>query len=82
MSVLYIILSILVILACAAINVMILMQKKRSAGLSGAMSGMGSTSQTYWDKNKGRSLEGTLEKYTKIGGAVFMLLCLLMNLIR
>jgi preprotein translocase subunit SecG len=30
-------------------------------------------SQTYWDKNKGRSLEGTLEKYTKIGIAIFFI---------
>jgi len=61
---------------------MILMQKKR-AGLSGSFSGMGASSPapTYWDKNKGRSLEGSLEKYTKIGGAVFMVVALALNLI-
>lgn len=79
MNILYIILSVLVIAVCGAINVMILMQNKRTSGLSGAMSGMGA-SQTYWDKNKGRSIEGTLEKYTKIAGAAFMILCLVLNI--
>ena len=41
----------------------ILMQSKRSAGL-GAVSG--NSSDTYWSKNKGNSVEGALEKYTKI----------------
>ena len=74
-------LCIVVLLTCAAINVMILMQKKKAAGLSGSISGMGASGSTYWDKNKGRSLEGALEKYTKIGGAVFMIVCLALNMI-
>ncbi|MDR1687508.1 MAG: preprotein translocase subunit SecG [Clostridiales bacterium] len=65
---LVIIISIVYILSCAAVVTFILLQKKRSAGLGG-LAGMGQ-SQTYWDKNKGRSLEGSLEKYTKIGIAV------------
>ncbi len=81
MSTLAIILTALVIALCLAVNVMILLQKKRATGLSGSLSGMGS-SQTYWDKNKGRSLEGTLEKYTKICGAAFMILCLALNVIK
>jgi len=74
------ILAISVILLCIAINGMILAQKKKSAGLSGSISGMGAV-QTYWDKNKGRSLEGTLEKYTKICGAAFMIICLILNVV-
>lgn len=69
MNALVIIISILYILGCAALVTIILMQKKRTAGLGG-LAGMGQ-SQTYWDKNKSRSLEGALEKYTKIGIAVF-----------
>ena len=80
MSVLYIILCALIILSCVVINVLILMQKKRSAGMSGSMTGMGGQ-QTYWDKNKGRSLEGALEKYTKIFGAVFIIVSLAINFI-
>jgi len=79
MSVAYIGLGVAYIALCIAIVVMILMQKKGS-GL-GNMGGMGE-SQTYWNKNKGRSLEGALEKYSKIGGAAFMLLSLVLCLIK
>jgi preprotein translocase subunit SecG len=51
------------------------MQKKGS-GL-GNIGGMGE-SQTYWDKNKGRSLEGALERYSKLLGAAFMILSLVL----
>ena len=73
MSVPAVILAILYIAGCGVLVAIILMQKKRTAGLSGAVSGMGG-SQTYWDKNKGRSLEGSLEKYSKIGGALFFII--------
>lgn len=81
LSVLFIILSIVLFLVCIAINVMILMQNKKSAGLSAGVTGMGQ-SDTYWDKNKKRSLEGKLERYTKIGGAAFMLLALVLNVLK
>jgi preprotein translocase subunit SecG len=57
----------------------ILMQKKRSGGM-GSVAGMGNV-DTYWDKNKGRTLEGTLERLTKIGSislaVLTIVLCLL-----
>jgi len=70
----------IVILTCIAINVFILMQQKKSAGLTGSISGMGSQ-DTYWDKNKSRSLEGKLERYTKIAGAAFIVVSLALNFI-
>jgi len=81
MSTLFNVLCGAVIASCIAINVFILLQKKKSAGLSGGIAGMGA-SDTYWDKNKGRSLEGSLEKYTKLAGAAFILLSLAINLIK
>ncbi len=60
--------------------VIILMQSKRSAGL-GAVGGSSSNSDSYWNKNKGNSMEGALEKYTKIGGALFMILAFIINLV-
>ena len=69
----FILMSLAVILAA-----IILMQSKRSAGL-GAVSG--NSSDTYWSKNKGNSVEGALERYTKIGGALFMILALIINLV-
>ncbi|MCL2415624.1 MAG: preprotein translocase subunit SecG [Defluviitaleaceae bacterium] len=77
----YIALSILLALACLAMIVAILMQKKRQAGFTGSISGGGMGDKTYWDKNKSKSFEGRLEKYTKILGAVFMILSLVISFI-
>jgi len=79
MSPLYVILSIVYILGCAALMTIILLQKKRSAGI-GSVAGLGNA-DTYWDKNKGRSLEGTLEKWTKIGGAALLVMTVVMCLL-
>ncbi|MDD4843638.1 MAG: preprotein translocase subunit SecG [Anaerotignum sp.] len=74
-TVLTVILAILALVLC----IIILMQSKRSAGL-GAINGS-SNGDTYWSKNKGHSVEGVLEKYTKIGGALFMIIAFIINLI-
>lgn len=71
--------GILAVLA-VVLSIIILMQSKRSAGL-GAISGGASGGDTYWSKNKGHSVEGALEKYTKIGGALFMILAFVINLV-
>ena len=81
MSVISIILAILYIIGCGVLVAMILMQKKRQAGFSTVISGMGG-SENYWDKNRGRSLEGTLEKYSKIGGALFFVITIVTWFIR
>ena len=52
------------------------MQEGRSQGL-GAIAG---AAETYWGKNKGRSMEGNLVKWTKILTAVFFLLAIVLNL--
>ena len=78
MPVHYVLLSIVYIAGCAGLIAIILLQKKRSGGI-GSVAGMGNV-DTYWDKNKGRTLEGTLEKWTKVGGCFLfvasVLLCL------
>lgn len=70
--------GILIVLSVALCGI-ILLQSKRSAGL-GAVNASGSQ-DTYWSKNKGSSMEGALEKYTKIGGALFMILAFVINLV-
>ena len=49
----------------------------RSAGLTGAISG---AAETYWGKNKGRSMEGGMILATKILAALFVVISLLLNL--
>jgi len=81
LSVLYIILNVVFIAVCIGVTVVILLQKKSSQGL-GSIAGMGNTSDRYWDKNKSRSYEGKLERYTKIGGAVMFVFSIVLCLVR
>ena len=53
----YILMGIFVLL-CIVATVLVLLQEGRSQGL-GAIAG---AAETYWGKNKGRSMEGNLEK--------------------
>ena len=76
MGYLRITLTVLFIIDCIALSVIILMQEGKSQGL-GSLSGM---SETYWGKNKGRSMEGTLVKVTRILGVLFFVLALVLNL--
>ena len=76
MGALKIILTILFIIVCIALVVLVLMQEGKSAGL-GAISGV---AETYWGKNKGRSMEGLLVKLTKVAAVLFMVLAAVLNL--
>ncbi len=71
-----IILTVLFILVCVAIVVLVLMQEGKTAGL-GAISG---AAETYWGKNKGRSMEGMLVKITKYLAIGFVVLAVVLNL--
>ncbi len=76
MAVLKIVLSVLYIIVSIALVILVLMQEGKSAGL-GAISG---AAETYWGKNKGRSMEGTLVKITKWLAVAFILLSVVLNL--
>lgn len=76
MEVVRIILTILFILVCIALVALVLMQEGKSAGL-GALSG---AAETFWGKNKGRSMEGMLVKITKILAVSFVVLVVILNL--
>ena len=72
------ILTILYVIICVALVVLVLMQEGKSAGL-GAISG---AAESYWGKNKGRSMEATLVKLTKILAVVFIVLAAILNINR
>lgn len=76
MGALRIVLTVLFILDCIALVFVVLMQEGKAAGL-GAISG---AAETYWGKNKGRSMEGMLVKITKILAVGFILLAVVLNL--
>ena len=71
-----IILTILFILVSVALAILVLLQEGKSAGL-GAISG---AAESYWGKNKGRSMEGNLLKITKILAIVFIVMAVLLNI--
>ena len=77
MSVLRIILTILLILDCIVASVIILMQEGKQVGL-GAMAG--GAADSYWSKNKSRSLEGKLVTITRVLVVLFFVLSILLNL--
>ena len=76
MEILRIVLTILFVIDCIGLTVIILMQEGKSQGL-GTIAGM---ADTYWGKNKGRSMEGTLVKVTKVIAVLFFVLALVLNL--
>ncbi|MBQ4259834.1 MAG: preprotein translocase subunit SecG [Lachnospiraceae bacterium] len=76
MGALKIVLTIIFIIVCIALIVLVLMQEGKSAGL-GTISG---AAETYWGKNKGRSMEGLLVRLTKILAVAFIVLAIVLNL--
>ena len=76
MAILKIVLTVIFILISVALTAIILMQEGKSAGL-GAIAG---AADTYWGKNKGRSMEGMLVKITRILVVAFIVLAAVLNL--
>ena len=79
MSTIGTVLTVILVLLTVVLATIILLQSKRSAGL-GAVSG-NSSADSFWSKNKSNSVEGKLEKYTKILGAAFMIIAFIVNLV-
>lgn len=76
MNALRIVLTIVLIAISVIITVIILMQEGKDQGL-GAISG---AAETYWGKNKGRSMEGNLLRWTVILVIAFFALAMLLNM--
>lgn len=68
--------TIIFILVSVALTAIVLVQEGKDAGL-GTIGGIG---ETYWAKNKSRSMEGNLVKFTKWLAAIFLVLAVLLNM--
>ncbi|HIS56452.1 MAG: preprotein translocase subunit SecG [Lachnospiraceae bacterium] len=77
MEILRLVITIIFILICIGLTVLVLLQEGKSAGLSGSISGI---AETYWGKNKGRSVEGKLERATTFLAIAFMVLAIVLNI--
>lgn len=76
MGILRIVLTVIFVLDCIGLTVVVLMQEGKEKGL-GAISGM---ADSYWGRNKGRSMEGKLVLATKGMAVLFMVLAVILNI--
>ena len=77
MSALRIILTVIYVILAVVISAVVLIQEGKSQGLGSASGGM----DRHWKKNKGRTMEGALEKFTKYGAIVFFILTIVINVL-
>ncbi|MEE0840810.1 MAG: preprotein translocase subunit SecG [Acutalibacteraceae bacterium] len=73
MEVLQIIIGILLGLLSLVLIALILFQQGHRAGISGAISG---AAETFLSKNKARTADAALKRYTMIGAIVFFVLAI------
>lgn len=76
MEILKTVLLIIFAIDCIALTTIVLLQEGKSAGL-GSIAG---AADSFWGKNKGRSMEGALVKSTKFLAILFIVLALVLNL--
>ncbi|MCR5031469.1 MAG: preprotein translocase subunit SecG [Lachnospiraceae bacterium] len=76
MEALRIVLTVIFILGCIALVAIVLLQEGKSQNL-GAISGI---ADTYWGKNKGRSLEGRLIVITRCLAIGFLVLAAILDM--
>ena len=74
----YIVMAIDVVV-CLAIIVLVMKQSKEDSGASGTI--VGASSNNFYEKNKGRTKEGSLKKWTIIMGVVFALLTVALGIV-
>lgn len=72
-----IVVTVLYVIICVALVAVVIMQEGKTAGL-GALSG--SNENTYWGKNKGRSIEGKLALVTKVLAVLFIVISIVLNM--
>ncbi len=76
MDILKTVITIIFVIDCITLAAIILLQEGKASGL-GTISG---AADTYWGHNKGRSMEGTLVKVTRVVAVLFMVLAVILNL--
>ena len=83
MEILKYILGAIYIIICLSIVVLTFLQKKGQEGLSGAIVGSSTSagSGNFYEKNKGRTKEGTLKKWTVIMGVSLAILTIALGIV-
>ncbi|HPJ21829.1 MAG TPA: preprotein translocase subunit SecG [Clostridia bacterium] len=78
MSALAIIVGILQIIFAIAIVIVVLLQSGKAAGLSGSIAG---GAETFFGKNKGRTIDAMLSKYTTYIAIGFMVTSIMLYIL-
>ena len=76
MDILRTLLTIIFILVCIALTILVLMQEGKSGGLGS----LGGAAESYWSKNKGRSMEGAIVKITTFVAVAYMVIAIVLNM--
>ncbi len=67
------------LLNCLALIIIAMMQSKEDTGASGAITG--SSTNNFYEKNKGRTKEGRTKRWTIILGITFVILTIALGII-
>ncbi len=72
-------LTIIYIIVCIALIAIVLLQKGKNAGMSGAIDG--SSSDNFYGKNKSKSRNAMLEKFTAVAAVLFIVLAVILSFV-
>ena len=79
MQIVKMILVIMQFILCIAVTILAMMQSKDDAGLSSTITG--SSTNNFFEKNKGRTREGMLKRWTIICGVAFVVITIATSII-
>ncbi len=79
MQIVKMILVVVDLIVCLAITILAMIQSKDDAGLSSTITG--SSTNNFFEKNKGRTKEGRLKRWTIILGIAFIIITIALSII-
>ena len=79
MQVIKIILIVVDLIICLALTILAMIQSKDDAGLSSTITG--SSTNNFFEKNKGRTKEGKQKRWTVILGIAFLIVSIALSII-
>ena len=77
MTALQYVLAIVIILVSIALIALVMLQESKQQGLGA----IGGAADSFFGKNKGKTMDAKLAKFTKIFGAIFFVLALVASLL-
>lgn len=75
------VIMVLQVIVAIALIAVVMVQPSKTNGLSGLVAG-GSSAESFYSKNKGRTSEAMLIKVTSVLAAIFAGLCIAQNLVK